>query len=238
MRLDEVPAGAMHPAHRSTVYQRLTPQAVMQQLLPTSKPLDQTPASAPAVTRRDTRSESQPFRSPARPSRQPSYAGRLDYGQPTTKPRRTASLLSSVSHTSLMNATPRMPSQAVQQHKPNNNNELSDLQLPPHIEGEAFTTEEFTRAVAVATVNALKSHENAVAREWRQAKAAALPQIDGIAPPATAVTGEHDGGGGHGGHEGPSWSRTVSTCVLLGCTVLYAIIAGEIRSLSDYLGHS
>lgn len=226
MKLDEVPAGAMHPAHRTTVYQRLTPQAVMQQLLPTVKPLDQTPASAPAVTRRDTRSESQPFRSPARPSRQPSYAGRLDHGQPTSKPKRTASLLSSVSYTPLLNATPRMSSQAPQQLKPIDN-ELSELQLPPHIEGEAFSTEEFTRAVAVATVNALKSHENAMAREWRQAKAAALPPIDGNLAPATAAVGEHDGG--HGGHEGPSWSRTVSTCVLLGCTILYAVIAGEIH---------
>ncbi|KAJ9125134.1 hypothetical protein QFC22_000088 [Naganishia vaughanmartiniae] len=230
MKLDEVPAGAMHPAHRTTVYQRLTPQAVMQQLLPTVKPLDQTPASAPAITRRNARSEVQPFRSPGRRSRQPSYAGRLDYGQPVSKPQRTASLLSSVSQTPLLNATPRMSSQGAQQHRPNNN-ELSDLQLPPHIEGEAFNTEEFTRAVAVATVNALKSHENAVAREWRQAKAAALPPIDGIAPPATAASGEQEGG--HGGHEGPSWSRTVSTCVLLGCTVLYAIIAEILVDVVD-----
>jgi len=42
------------------------------------------------------------------------------------------------------------------------------------------------------------------------------------------VEAEHgDGtGGGHGGHDASSWSRTVSASVLLPCTLLYAIIAG------------
>jgi Ca2+:H+ antiporter len=98
-------------------------------------------------------------------------------------------------------------------------NDISNLQLPTTIAGEAFNTEEFTRAVAVATVNALKSHENAIAREWKQARVP--PTLEGAHVQA-AVTEEE-----HSGHEGPSWSRTVSSCVLLGCTVLYAIIAGK-----------
>jgi Ca2+:H+ antiporter len=36
-----------------------------------------------------------------------------------------------------------------------------------------------------------------------------------------------DDGQGHGGHDAPSWSRLLSASVLLGCTFLYAIIAGE-----------
>lgn len=38
---------------------------------------------------------------------------------------------------------------------------------------------------------------------------------------------EDQGGGGHGGHDAPNWSRSKSYSVLFGCTVLYAIIAGE-----------
>jgi Ca2+:H+ antiporter len=39
-------------------------------------------------------------------------------------------------------------------------------------------------------------------------------------------TAEDSGGGGHGGHDAPNWSRFKSYSVLFGCTVLYAIIAG------------
>ncbi|KAK0388045.1 hypothetical protein NLU13_4289 [Sarocladium strictum] len=51
---------------------------------------------------------------------------------------------------------------------------------------------------------------------------------------ATVADGEDDGatvegatahGGGHGGHDAPNWSRVKSTVILLGATVLYAIIA-------------
>jgi Ca2+:H+ antiporter len=33
------------------------------------------------------------------------------------------------------------------------------------------------------------------------------------------------GQAGHGGHDAPNWSRTKSTVILLGATVMYAIIA-------------
>jgi Ca2+:H+ antiporter len=38
--------------------------------------------------------------------------------------------------------------------------------------------------------------------------------------------GEEEDLAGHGGHDGPSWSRAVSASVLLACTALYAVIAG------------
>jgi Ca2+:H+ antiporter len=70
-----------------------------------------------------------------------------------------------------------------------------------------FTADDFTRAVAVATVSALRHQQG-------QRKS-----VGGM---------EHEDTGGHGGHDAPSWSRTVSASVLLGCTALYAIIAGEL----------
>lgn len=74
-----------------------------------------------------------------------------------------------------------------------------------------ITTDDFARAVAVATVSALR-HQQAH-----------------VISPARARTAQgeiEEAVGGHGGHDGPSWSRGVSASVLLGCTFLYAIIAG------------
>ena len=75
---------------------------------------------------------------------------------------------------------------------------LQPGQLPP---------DDFTRAVAVATVSAL--------RHQQQARRVRSGQL-----------GEEEDPDGHAGHDGPSWSRAVSASVLLACTALYAIIAG------------
>ena len=74
-----------------------------------------------------------------------------------------------------------------------------------------MTADDFTRAVAVATVSALRHHTH-------------VPRV------RSGVIGEADAeesAGGHGGHDGPSWSRVTSASVLLSCTALYAIIAGS-----------
>ncbi|EJC97966.1 uncharacterized protein FOMMEDRAFT_162309 [Fomitiporia mediterranea MF3/22] len=73
-----------------------------------------------------------------------------------------------------------------------------------------LTSDDFTRAVAVATVSALR-HQQALSHSPARVRNSAL---DG-----------HEDGGGHGGHEAPSWSRTTSASILLGCTALYAAIA-------------
>lgn len=70
-----------------------------------------------------------------------------------------------------------------------------------------MTADEFTRAVAVATVSALR----------HQATTKSLNKAGG---------GEAHDAEGHGGHDAPNWSRTLSASVLLGCTLLYAIVAG------------
>ena len=77
---------------------------------------------------------------------------------------------------------------------------LQPGQLPP---------DDFTRAVAVATVSALR-HQQVQARRVRSGQLGA----------------EEEDPAGHAGHDGPSWSRAVSASVLLACTALYAIIAG------------
>jgi len=80
--------------------------------------------------------------------------------------------------------------------------------------GPTITTDDFTRAVAVATVSALR-HQGSASRLR-----------------SSGVGGEHDDGG-HGGHDAPSWSRTVSASVLLTCTFLYAMIAEILVDVVD-----
>ena len=85
------------------------------------------------------------------------------------------------------------------------NSDLRNLQIPE-------TTDDFTRAVTVATVSALRHQQRTHHSPGRL---------------RSAVEHESTGaGGGHGGHDAPSWSRTTSASVLLACTALYAIIAG------------
>lgn len=74
-----------------------------------------------------------------------------------------------------------------------------------------FTADDFTRAVAVATVSALRHQQG------QRRSAAGAEQEEA----------------GHGGHDAPSWSRGVSASVLLGCTALYAIIAGMFAILPN-----
>jgi len=81
----------------------------------------------------------------------------------------------------------------------------------------SMTTDDFTRAVAVATVSALR-HQQTVAHSPARIR--------------TSATENEAAPGAHGGHDAPSWSRTTSASVLLGCTALYAIIAG---TLCNYL---
>lgn len=88
---------------------------------------------------------------------------------------------------------------------------IQPLQLPGSI-----TTDEFTRAVAVATVSALRHQQHS------------------RSPGRLRTSGaEEDAQGGHGGHDAPSWSRTTSASVLLACTALYAIIAEILVDVVD-----
>jgi len=83
------------------------------------------------------------------------------------------------------------------------NTDLSSIKLT-----EPMSTDDFTRAVAVATVSALR-HQ----------------QVHGQG--RARVHSEHDAAAA--GHDAPSWSRFTSASVLLGCTFLYALIAGMVH---------
>ncbi|KIY45561.1 hypothetical protein FISHEDRAFT_6507, partial [Fistulina hepatica ATCC 64428] len=92
--------------------------------------------------------------------------------------------------------------------------------IPPIALPEHMTTDDFTRAVAAATVSALRqvthSHSHSPGR-------------------VRSMASEHvtTAGGEGGGHDAPSWSRTVSASVLLACTALYAVIAEILVDVVD-----
>jgi Ca2+:H+ antiporter len=89
------------------------------------------------------------------------------------------------------------------------NTDLQKMQLP-----QSMTTDDFTRAVAVATVSALRHQQT-------HAQSPAIVRTSGA---------EHEASGGH---DAPSWSRTTSASVLLVCTFLYALIAGKLAMESS-----
>ncbi|TDL17701.1 hypothetical protein BD410DRAFT_537749 [Rickenella mellea] len=96
------------------------------------------------------------------------------------------------------------------------NTGMQRMQLPDNL-----TTDDFTRAVAVATVSAL-THQQANAHSPARLRGPGLGGGDG-----------HEDGVDAGGHDAPSWSRTTSASVLLACTALYAMIAEILVDVVD-----
>ncbi|KZT73849.1 hypothetical protein DAEQUDRAFT_702832 [Daedalea quercina L-15889] len=94
---------------------------------------------------------------------------------------------------------------------------MKDTGLHPTALPDNITTDDFTRAVAVATVSALR-HQHEFSRSPARMRMSAA---------------EAEAAAGHGGHDAPSWSRTTSASVLLGCTALYAIIAELLVDVVD-----
>ncbi|KAF8630869.1 hypothetical protein AX17_005228 [Amanita inopinata Kibby_2008] len=82
-----------------------------------------------------------------------------------------------------------------------------------------LTTEELERVVAAVTASALRHQE-------------AQGNLPARARSTSVVTDAGEHGGGHG-HDAPSWSRTTSASVLLGCTALFAIIAELLVDVVD-----
>lgn len=94
---------------------------------------------------------------------------------------------------------------------------IPEMNLP-----QSMTTEEFTRAIES------NHHQNTLPNlHMRQ------PSHVRDASHAREVSmGNHNKESGAedaaGGHDAPNWSRTKSAAVLMGCTALYAVIAGEL----------
>ncbi|KAM5534960.1 hypothetical protein V8D89_011333 [Ganoderma adspersum] len=92
---------------------------------------------------------------------------------------------------------------------------IKDTGIQPLQLSGNMTTDDFTRAVAVATVSALRHQQHR--------------------SPARLRTSGAEMDAGHGGHDGPSWSRATSASVLLACTALYAIIAEILVDVVDVI---
>ena len=112
------------------------------------------------------------------------------------------------------------------------NNHLTPMRLP-----SSLTTEDFTRAVAVATVSALRHQGSIVGNQLGSATKRDRSAGGGVVT-GGAITGQkEEEDEGHGGHEAPEWTRGISAGVLLGCTLLYALIAEILVDVVDVVLH-
>lgn len=251
MKSDEAAAiQAMHPAMKTTLTQRITPQAVMQHILPLHKS-NQNQAS-PAQQQFNRSRTGSPK---ASMSRLPSHIGLRppsirdgstsiaitdqNQNQGESSAEGANNKLSSNTFNLPAGYTPFLDS-VDKDIKNSSSAYLTPMRLP-----STLTTEDFTRAVAVATVSALRhqgsiigsgSNSNPGSAQKTQQRSNALPppphdptqMVPSTSVNKTNWQDENDEEG-HGGHEAPSWTRGVSAGVLLGCTLLYAIIAGKVN---------
>lgn len=175
------------PTHRNSLYNKLgTTAGTTPQLCPAS------------LSRRDSNANATRTETPLPRESSTSTSVPPQTGRSSAPSNRKLSYASQQQQTSLR------PVLESVDHAVKNTN-LQNIQLP-----ESMTTDDFTRAVAVATVSALRHQQQAHSHSPGRVRSAAEPEITG----------------GHGGHDAPSWSRTTSASVLLGCTALYALIAG------------
>ncbi|KAG9043802.1 hypothetical protein FS842_001710, partial [Serendipita sp. 407] len=91
-----------------------------------------------------------------------------------------------------------------------------------------LTADEWSTAMAVAAVSALRQGTAVVDAAGPSGRLRASGNVSGVYD-----SHQVGGGGGHGGHDAPSWSRATSASVLLSCTLLYAIIAEILIDVVD-----
>lgn len=193
----------MHPAHRATITQRITPQNVMHHILPLHKP--------------GQRESSPASRQPSVPTSPKGNHAKLEHGTTSNRLHPNRALEEGGTSTIRGTSASRMASSGYTPFLESMDRNMKDspmgnMKLPSHL-----TTEDFTRAVAAATVSALR-HQNSVISQSASGHKTRAANVS-----AVTEEEEHEGGG----HESPNWTRGVSTGVLLGCTVLFAAIAGK-----------
>ncbi|WVQ97234.1 calcium/proton exchanger [Kwoniella sp. CBS 9459] len=228
MKSDEAAAiSAMHPAVKATLAQRITPQAVMQHILPlhkstTSSPVQPTRSAGGSPKASTLKFPSHPNLRPPIPEEREQGSEQMESGPSNTEGRLTSGTFNlPQGYTPFLEGVDR---------DMRSNSHLTPMRLP-----STLTTEDFTRAVAVATVSALRHQGSIVGSQNGSAQKHRPQHQEGTnqAMPAFKPAGGEEQEEEHGGHEAPSWTRDVSAGVLLGCTLLYAIIAEILVDVVD-----
>lgn len=123
-------------------------------------------------------------------------------------------------------AAPQTPTglTPVIQPRPPSRLDIPDMSLP-----HGMTADDLSRAfeVVAATATAIRSHSHnrpPHAPPALQRQPSHVREVSGHSAKVEHDTADEGGGG----HDAPNWSRAKSGTVLMACTVLYAIIAGEL----------
>lgn len=212
MKAEEHPAAqaGLHPSVRSALSQRVTPQAVMSHILPLHKDKSQPAMHSPMLAP----SQVSTLRVPPKTAPLSGTDGLKDQ-QEQQEEGDGGLRVSSGNYNLPAGYTPILESV---------NTDIKGSHVTPMRLPSTLTTEDFTRAVAVATVSALRhqgsivgSHNGGSARKDRAP----------VQHQQHVKKDDDDDDEEGGGHEAPSWTRGVSAGVLLSCTLLYAIIAGK-----------
>lgn len=207
MKAEEAAHGPMHPAHRASIAQRITPQAVMQHILPLHK--------------NQARESTPPSRQQSMPTSPRTTTGRLTTLGGTPQRSQSQHRDGSVPEDGTSRGPPKTERFVSSGYTPFldsvdrniKDSPMGAMKLPSHL-----TTEDFTRAVAAATVSALRHQSSVISQAASGHKTRTAN--------ASSGNEEHEEEEA-GGHESPNWTRGVSAGVLLGCTVLFAMIAGR-----------
>ncbi|WVR05634.1 calcium/proton exchanger [Kwoniella sp. DSM 27419] len=223
---------AGHPALKSTLTQRITPQAMMQHVLPMHKSTSASPAQPTRSAMGSPRAST--LRVPTQLGQHMTLgASALGRDEPLTTDE---GRLTSGTFNLPQGYTPFL--EGVDRDMKSSSH-LTPMRLP-----STLTPEDFTRAVAVATVSALRHQGSVIGSQNGSAQKHRQPTLEGpmhtghVAALHKPNHGTGTGGGDddeeeHGGHEAPSWTRGVSAGVLLACTLLYAIIAEILVDVVD-----
>lgn len=206
------PQQLLHPidlpiSSRQSIYQRLLPNHRLTHKTSQATNLGRDTTSSIPQTPAPRDSSGQPSTSTAAPA--------------STSATRAAPMPRRVSYATAPNLPGFSPVLESVDHAVKNTTAAGLLPIQPLqlADSTVLTTDDFTRAVAVATVSALRHQQTHGQSSGRVRGSGA----------------ESEAGGGHGGHDAPNWSRTVSASVLLACTALYAVIAEILVDVVDVI---
>lgn len=216
-------------AQRASIYKKLLPVSVIQQLLPLASTAGSSHrgASVPGLASAAGVESGSATTSSTGTVRLRNMLDDAEQSAYEPPPLQLPDSFSQEDYVKAMALTATAFQTAIQQHQ-QEEEQQQQAQVPPSTSNAA--TQQQRAQSAANTGSRVSNHPGSGSQHQT---AAPRSHFDNVALPrgVSVVETEHDGSGG--GHDAPSWSRGVSLTVLLSCTVLYAIIAEILVDVVD-----